>query len=78
MHRFEKKRESLQEFDFKCNELFQAITNHEPKDITYQLKYACMFLNYLIRHAHPSLQKAIDNVQKIKREFLLAEGIQQT
>ena len=31
-----------------------------------------------IWHAHPTLKKAIDNAQKIEREFLLVEGIQQT
>ena len=31
-----------------------------------------------IRPAHPTLQKAIDYVQKIEREFLLIKGVQQT
>ena len=31
-----------------------------------------------ISHAHQTLQKAIDFVQKIEREFLLMEEIQQT
>ena len=30
-----------------------------------------------IWHAHATLQKAIDYVQKIEREFLLVEGIKQ-
>ena len=31
-----------------------------------------------IRHAHSTLEKAISYAQKIEREFLLVEGIQQT
>ena len=31
-----------------------------------------------IRYAHPTVQKAIDHVQNIEREFLLVKGIQQT
>ena len=31
-----------------------------------------------IRHVHPTLQKAIGYAQKIEREFLLVEGIQQS
>ena len=31
-----------------------------------------------IRHAHSTLQRAIDYTQKTEREFLLAVGIQQT
>ena len=32
----------------------------------------------IIRHAHPTLQKAIDCAQKIERKFLLIDVIQQT
>ena len=31
-----------------------------------------------VRHVHPTLQKTIDYAQKIEREFLRVEGIQQT
>ena len=42
-----------------------------------------MYRNYLFqelapKHAHPTLQKAIDYAQKVEREFLFVEAIQQT
>ena len=39
LHRYQQKGESLQEFYFKFNELIQAVTNCEAKDIPDLLKY---------------------------------------
>ena len=38
MHRYQQKRESVHEFNFKFSELIQAVMNYEPKDITDPLK----------------------------------------
>ena len=34
MYRYQQKGESLQEFSFEFCEHNQAVTNHEPKDVT--------------------------------------------
>ena len=44
---------------------------HAPKLLNLAISAQTM------RHAHPTLQKAIDYAQKIEREFLLVEGIKQ-
>ena len=85
IHKY-KKRESLQEFNFDFSDLIQTIMNCEPKDMMYPLKiymylqkvFNPMISSKTIQHAHPTLQKAIDYVQKVEREFLLVKGIQQT
>ena len=62
------------------------VSNCEPNDITDPLQIS-MYMQMLfnppistktIRHTHPTLQTAIDYEQKFEREYLLAEGIQQT
>ena len=78
------KEESLQKFNFQLIECIQAVTNHEPKGITDPLKlYMCAQKLFnleisakTIRNAHP-IHKAMAHAQKIKREFLPVEGIQQ-
>ena len=86
IHRYKRKRESLQEFNFDVSELIQTIMNCKPKDMMHPLKIY-MYLEKLfnplissktIQHAHLTLQKAIYYVQKVEREFLLVKGIQQT
>ena len=71
-------------FDF--SELIQTDTNCEPKDIT-DLLMIYMYVQKLfnpaisskaILHIYQALQKDINYAQKIVRDFLLVEDIQQT
>ena len=82
MHKYQQKGESLQEFNFELSELIQADMNHEAKDRTDPVKiyiYVQTLFNPMISsttvcHTHQTSQKAMDYVQKIKREFLPVEG----
>ena len=73
-------------FNFEFSQLIQVVLIHKPKDVTDPFKicmYAQILLNQAtsattIRHAHPTVQKTNGCEQKIKREFLLVEGIQKT
>ena len=64
--------------------LIQAGTSCEPKGITDLLNiymFAVKLFNATIssrtiHHAHQTLEKAMDYVQKLEREVLLVEGIQ--
>ena len=67
-------------------ELIQAVTNQELKTITDQLNFFMYTLKHLypaictetIGHAYSTSPNAIDYTQKKEREFLLAEGTQET
>ena len=64
-------------FNFEFSELIQDVMNCQPKDVTDLLKnymYAQKLFNLVISSktmwcTHPALQKALDYVQKIEREF---------
>ena len=85
MHQYQQKGESLPGFNFEFSELIQAITNYKSKDIIDPLNidvYAQKLFNLsisakIIIHAL-TLQKAIEYLYEIEREFLLDEEIQQT
>ena len=65
------------------NVFIQAVSNHHPTDITDPLENLQKLFNPDISdkpiwNMYPTLQKAIDYVQKIEGEFFLIEGIQLT
>ena len=84
MHRYQQKRESLQQSNFQISKHIQVDINCEPKDITRSIEDQDVYLKLFhlaigamtIRYEHATLQKAINYAQKIEMEFLLVEGIQ--